>query len=100
MAEVILRNVFKSFGATQSLADVSMTIPDGAFVVLLGPTGAGKTTMLRMVSGLDRPDKGDVFIGGASMQGLTPAQRNVAMVFDAYLQAPSVDDRARHSRTV
>ena len=93
MAEVILRNVFKSFGATQALADVSMTIPDGAFVVLLGPTGAGKTTMLRMVSGLDRPDKGDVFIGGASMQGLTPAQRNVAMVFQQYSLYPHLTVR-------
>ncbi len=93
MAEVILRNVFKTFGATQALADVSMTIPDGAFVVLLGPTGAGKTTMLRMVSGLDRPDKGDVFIGGASMQGLTPAQRNVAMVFQQYSLYPHLTVR-------
>jgi len=93
MAEVILRNVFKSFGATQALADVSMTIPDGAFVVLLGPTGAGKTTMLRMVSGLDRPDKGDVFIGGASMQSLTPAQRNVAMVFQQYSLYPHLTVR-------
>ena len=42
-----------------------MTVPDGAFVVLLGPTGAGKTTTLRLVAGLERPDAGDVRIGGA-----------------------------------
>lgn len=55
MAEVTLQGIFKSFGATSALDDVTMTIPDGSFVVLLGPTGAGKTTTLRMVSGLDRP---------------------------------------------
>ena len=43
----------------------TMTIPDGSFVVLLGPTGAGKTTTLRLISGLDRPDRGDILIGGA-----------------------------------
>ena len=55
MAEVRLQNVFKSFGPTAALADVSLTVADGSFVVLLGPTGAGKTTVLRMVSGLDKP---------------------------------------------
>ena len=88
MAELILRSVSKSFGATKSLADVSLTVLDANFVVLLGPTGAGKTTMLRMVSGLDRPDKGETFIGGTSMVGFTPAQRNVAMVFQQYSLYP------------
>ncbi len=50
---------------TQALKNVSMTIPDGAFVVLLGPTGAGKTTTLRLIAGLDAPDAGDVRIDGA-----------------------------------
>ena len=93
MAEVLLRKVSKAFGATQALDGVSFDIPDGSFVVLLGPTGAGKTTVLRMVSGLDRPDSGDVLIGGASMQGLTPAQRNVAMVFQQYSLYPHLTVR-------
>jgi multiple sugar transport system ATP-binding protein len=93
MAEVILKNVSKRFGATQALDDVSMTIPDGSFVVLLGPTGAGKTTTLRMVSGLDTPDKGEVFIAGQSMKGLTPAQRNIAMVFQQYSLYPHLTVR-------
>lgn len=93
MAEVILDKVSKHFGATAALADVSMTIADGAFVVLLGPTGAGKTTMLRMVSGLDRSDAGDVRIGGQIMKGLTPAQRNVAMVFQQYSLYPHLTVR-------
>ncbi len=93
MAEVVLQGVSKRFGADVALADVSMTIPDGSFVVLLGPTGAGKTTMLRMVSGLDKPDRGEVSIGGVSMRGLTPAQRNVAMVFQQYSLYPHLTVR-------
>ncbi len=88
MAEVELRNVTKTYGDTVALDNVSMTIPDGAFVVLLGPTGAGKTTTLRMVSGLDKPDEGDVLMNGQSLNGLTPAQRNVAMVFQQYSLYP------------
>ncbi len=70
-----------------------MIIPDGAFVVLLGPTGAGKTTTLRMIAGLDRPDVGDVRIGGASVLHDTPAQRDVAMVFQQYSLYPHLTVR-------
>ena len=75
MAEVVLNSVSKSFGDTKAVDGVSMTIPDGAFVVLLGPTGAGKTTTLRMIAGLERPDSGDVSIAGRSVLGDTPAWR-------------------------
>lgn len=93
MAEVRLSNLCKRYGKTQALRDVSMAIPDGAFVVLLGPTGAGKTTTLRLIAGLDRPDSGDVAIGGASVNGLTPAQRDVAMVFQQYSLYPHMTVR-------
>ncbi|PSL21723.1 ABC transporter ATP-binding protein [Shimia abyssi] len=88
MAEVELRNVTKRYGDTVALDNVSMTVPDGAFVVLLGPTGAGKTTTLRMVSGLDQPDDGEVLMNGQLLNGLTPAQRNVTMVFQQYSLYP------------
>ena len=93
MAEVILRNVSKSYGVQSALNGASMTIPDGAFVVLLGPTGAGKTTTLRLVSGLDTPTAGDILINGQSTKGLTPAQRNVAMVFQQYSLYPHLTVR-------
>lgn len=64
MAEVVLENVSKTFAGTVALDNVSLTVPDGSFVVLLGPTGAGKTTTLRMISGLDAPDRGEVYIDG------------------------------------
>ncbi len=93
MAEVQLKGVTKTFGPDVALNNVTMTIPDGSFVVLLGPTGAGKTTTLRMVSGLDKPDTGQVSIGGRDMAGLTPAQRNVAMVFQQYSLYPHLTVR-------
>ncbi|MFN7125538.1 MAG: ABC transporter ATP-binding protein [Allorhizobium sp.] len=93
MAEVVLSSISKSFGATRALDNVTMTIPDGSFVVLLGPTGAGKTTLLRLVSGLDTHGSGDIMIGGESMAGLTPAQRNVAMVFQQYSLYPHMTVR-------
>jgi len=93
MAEVALSGVSKSFGTDVALANVTMTVPDGSFVVLLGPTGAGKTTTLRMVSGLDKPDAGQVMIGGQDMAGLTPAQRDVTMVFQQYSLYPHLTVR-------
>lgn len=93
MAEVQLTGVTKRFGEDTALDDVTMTVPDGSFVVLLGPTGAGKTTTLRMVSGLDVPDAGTVSIGGRAMAGMTPAQRDVAMVFQQYSLYPHLSVR-------
>jgi multiple sugar transport system ATP-binding protein len=93
MAEVSLSGLTKAYGTTLALHDVSMTIPDGAFVVLLGPTGAGKTTTLRLIAGLDRPSKGDITIDGQSVVGDTPAQRDVAMVFQQYSLYPHLTVR-------
>ncbi|MCX7561700.1 ABC transporter ATP-binding protein [Sulfitobacter sp. F26204] len=93
MAEVTLKGVSKSFGADTALDNVTMTIPDGSFVVLLGPTGAGKTTTLRLVSGLDTQDSGCISIGARDMMGLTPAQRDVAMVFQQYSLYPHLTVR-------
>ena len=93
MAEVVLSGVAKSFGATLAVRDVSLTVPDGAFVVLLGPTGAGKTTLLRLIAGLERPSAGDIRIGGRSVLRDTPAERNVAMVFQQYSLYPHMTVR-------
>lgn len=93
MAEVTLKNVSKSFGKTDAVKDISMDIPDGAFVVLLGPTGAGKTTTLRLVSGLEKLDSGSILINGRDVVEDTPAQRNVAMVFQQYSLYPHLTVR-------
>ncbi len=88
MAEVILDRVTKRFGTSTALADLSLTIGDGEFVVLLGPTGAGKTTTLRLVAGLEMPDAGHVSIGGRDVTREPPAARDVAFVFQQYSLYP------------
>ena len=93
MAEVSLKNLCKSFGRQVALDNVTMTVPDGSFVVLLGPTGAGKTTTLRLISGLDRPDSGQILIDGVDVANLSPAQRDVAMVFQQYSLYPHLTVR-------
>lgn len=93
MAEVEMRNVSKSFGQICAIDDVSMKIADGDFVVLLGPTGAGKTTSLRLISGLERPDEGGIFIDGVEVTDEIPAARDVAMVFQQYSLYPHMTVR-------
>ena len=93
MAEVSLTGLTKRFGATVALDGVTLTVPDGAFVVLLGPTGAGKTTTLRLVAGLERPDAGTIAIAGRDVGTETPAQRDVAMVFQQYSLYPHMTVR-------
>lgn len=88
MAEVRLDGVSKAFGATQALEDVTLTAPDGGFFVLLGPTGAGKTTALRLVAGLEAPDAGRIVIGGHDARHMSPAARDVAFVFQQYSLYP------------
>ena len=93
MTEVSMKNISKSFGNQVALDAVDMAVPDGAFVVLLGPTGAGKTTTLRMISGLDKPDSGQIFINGQDAARQTPAERNMAMVFQQYSLYPHLSVR-------
>ena len=59
MADVSIKNISKSFKSAVAVNDLSLDIADGEFVVLLGPTGAGKTTTLRLIAGLEKPDAGD-----------------------------------------
>ena len=88
MSEVALDHVSKRFGATHAVSDLSLTVENGAFVVLLGPTGAGKTTTLRLVAGLERPDAGSIRIAGQDVTRDLPAQRDVAFVFQQYSLYP------------
>ena len=84
-AAIELRDVTKQFrtpagGVYTALRDLSLTIQRGEFVAIVGPTGAGKSTTLGLISGLDRPSRGDVLIGGAPLQGLN---REVGYVFQS-----------------
>ena len=90
MAEVELKGISKVFlgGAVAALRDIHLKIPDGVFAAILGPSGCGKSTLLRIVAGLDRPDAGEVLIGGRPANNIPPAERNVAMVFQNYALYP------------
>ena len=93
MAEVRLDGVTKAFGKITAVNGVSLTIPDGSFVVLLGPTGAGKTTTLRLIAGLEKADAGSIHIGGNDVSRWQPAERDVAMVFQQYSLYPHLTVR-------
>jgi len=88
MADVSLIDVGKRFGAVEAVRNLSLSIADGEFVVLLGPTGAGKTTTLRLIAGLERPDHGGVVIRGRDVTREVPAERDVAFVFQQYSLYP------------
>jgi multiple sugar transport system ATP-binding protein len=88
MAEISLVEVSKRFGTVEAVLGLSLSIADGEFVVLLGPTGAGKTTTLRLIAGLERPDNGSVIIRGRDVTGEVPAERDVAFVFQQYSLYP------------
>jgi len=88
MADVQLSEVTKRFGDVCAVQDLSLDIADGELMVLLGPTGAGKTTTLRTVAGLERPDAGRVTIDGRDVTAEPPAVRDVAFVFQQYSLYP------------
>jgi multiple sugar transport system ATP-binding protein len=88
VAEVSLVDVSKRFGAVEAVRGLSLSIADSEFLVLLGPTGAGKTTTLRLVAGLERPDRGCVVIRGRDVTNEVPAERDVAFVFQQYSLYP------------
>jgi multiple sugar transport system ATP-binding protein len=90
VTEVVLKNITKRFKTVTAVDDVSFEITDGQFFVLLGPTGAGKTTTLRLIAGLEKLDSGSISFDGQAIDGLTPASRDVAMVFQQYSLYPTM----------
>jgi len=88
MADVQLHGVSKRFGDLTAVCDLTLAIGDGEFVVLLGPTGAGKTTTLRLVAGLEKPESGAISIAGHDVTRTPPAGRDVAFVFQQYSLYP------------
>lgn len=78
------KNVTKRFGEFVALDDVSVSIATGSLTALLGPSGGGKSTLLRVIAGLEVPDEGSVEIAGADATGLPPQERNVGFVFQHY----------------
>jgi multiple sugar transport system ATP-binding protein len=88
MAHVKLDSVTKAFGGNSALKSVTLEIEDGQFFVLLGPTGAGKTTTLRLIAGLERVDSGSIQIDHQNVGNWSPAERDVALVLQQYSLYP------------
>jgi multiple sugar transport system ATP-binding protein len=90
MSQVSLEGITKHFRTVTALDEVSFDIKDGEFFVLLGPTGAGKTTTLRVIAGLEKQDVGSVKFDGEPIDKLAPADRDVAFVFQQYSLYPNM----------
>jgi ABC-type sugar transport system ATPase subunit len=88
MAELNIENLSKSYGANKIIEDISFTVRDGEFCIVLGPSGCGKSTILRLISGLELQEGGTIYIGNEEVSGLTPKERDVALVFQSYALYP------------
>ncbi len=92
-AFISIRNVDKFFGKFQAIDDVSIDIGHGEFFSLLGSSGCGKTTLLRMLAGFESPSSGEIYIDGQPMSEVPPHMRPVNMVFQSYAIFPHLDVR-------
>mgnify|MGYP001491445262 CR=1 FL=1 len=88
MSSVRLENIYKNFGNIKAISNLDLEIKDGEFFVLLGPTGAGKTTTLRIISGLEMPDSGKIYFNNEEMNNVQPAFRDTSYVFQQYSLYP------------
>lgn len=93
MAEIVIRNLRKEFGAFTAVKGSSFTIGDGEFFMLLGPSGCGKTTTLRMIAGLELPTSGEILIDGEDVSQRPASQRDIAMVFQMFALYPHMNVR-------
>jgi multiple sugar transport system ATP-binding protein len=91
MSDLEVQGLVKRFGNNLVVDRVSFHVNDGEFFVLLGPSGGGKTTILRMICGLEMPDDGRIVLNGQDVTKLNPRQRNLGMVFQDYGLYPSMD---------
>src|SRR6201995_2350316 len=79
-----LKNVSKTFGEVAAVRNVNFSVREGELMALLGPSGGGKTTVLRMIAGLEVPTEGDIFINGERVNDISVQKRNIGFVFQNY----------------
>jgi ABC-type sugar transport system ATPase subunit len=94
-----LRGLTKTFGRVVAVDQANLDVHSGEFLVIVGESGCGKTTTLRLVAGLETPDSGTIFIGGVSVNGVPVGKRNVQMIFQNFALWPHmrVFDESRYS---
>lgn len=93
MAEIVIKDLRKEFGAFTAVRSSSFTVKDGEFFMLLGPSGCGKTTTLRMIAGLELPTSGQIFIDGEEVSQKPASRRDIAMVFQMFALYPHMNVR-------
>ena len=93
MAQIVIKNVRKEFGAFTAVQSSSFTIGDGEFFMLLGPSGCGKTTTLRMIAGLELPTAGEIYIDGEEVSQKPASRRDIAFVFQMFALYPHMNVR-------
>jgi multiple sugar transport system ATP-binding protein len=91
LSTLTVTDAVRRYGEVAALDGVSLTVPEGELLCVLGPSGSGKTTLLRAVAGLERLDGGTIAIGERPVDGVAPAERGVAMVFQSYALFPHLD---------
>ncbi|RTM08101.1 MAG: sn-glycerol-3-phosphate ABC transporter ATP-binding protein UgpC [Hyphomicrobiales bacterium] len=90
MSALEIRDVRKNYGGVETLKGIDIALENGEFLVLLGPSGCGKSTLLNIIAGLAEATSGDVLIGGRSVLGVHPKNRDIAMVFQSYALYPNL----------
>ncbi|AWD21994.1 ABC transporter ATP-binding protein [Pseudogemmobacter blasticus] len=93
MGALELKAVGKSFGKTEVIRGVDLTVEDGEFCVFVGPSGCGKSTLLRIIAGLEDASAGDILLDGQRINDVAPAKRELAMVFQSYALYPHLTVR-------
>jgi multiple sugar transport system ATP-binding protein len=88
MPKVSLQNVTKTYGKIRAVDDLTLEVGDGEFVSILGKPGSGKSTILRLISGLEIPDAGNIYIGDTLVNDIDPSKRQVSMVFQSFALYP------------
>lgn len=91
MASISLKSIVKQFGDVTVVDKLNLDVMEGEFIVLVGASGCGKSTTLRMIAGLETPTSGDIFIGNKDVTEAPPAERDIAMVFQNYALYPHMD---------
>ena len=85
-----LRNVVKSVGAQTHIHETSLRLAKAGFNILLGPTLAGKTTLMQLMAGLEQPTRGEVWFDGKNVTGIAVQKRNVSMVYQQFINYPNL----------
>src|SRR6516164_3819884 len=93
MAQIKLEDLSKIFGSFAAVRELTLTVADGSFFVVLGPSGCGKTTTLRMIAGLELPSSGRILLDGDDVSGRRAAARDIAFVFQLFALYPHMNVR-------